>query len=366
MKRKDRLTWTAAGVLRQVVLGCALTVALTPAAQSAPLKVVASFSILGDMVANVGGEDVSVTTIVGADGDAHVFEPTPQDAKTLASAQLLFVNGLEFEAWLPRLVQASGFKGVQVVASQGITPLAFSEHAAHDADDGHEDEDHDHDHDHDHEHAAGDAHDHDHDHDDDDDDHDHEDDHTAAHDHDDEHHHAHGSHDPHAWQDLRLAQRYVANIADALAQADPQHAQGYRARAQAYTAQLAALDADIKARVARIPAGERKVVTSHDAFGYFAHAYDITFLSAAGISSQAEPSAQDLARLIDRIRAENIRAVFIENITSPRLIEQIARETGAKVGGILYSDALSANPPANTYLGMMRWNADQILSVLKR
>jgi len=361
MKRKNRLTWVAAGMLRQVVLGCALAAALAPAVQSAPLKVVASFSILGDMVANVGGEDVAVTAIVGPDGDAHVFEPTPQDAKTLASAQLLFVNGLEFEAWLPRLVQASGFKGVQVVASQGITPLAFSEHDAHDADDDHED------HDHDHDHAAGDAHDHAaaHDHDDD---HDHEDDHdhTAAHDHDDDHHHAHGSHDPHAWQDLSLAQRYVANIADALAQADPQHAQGYRARAQAYTAQLAALDAEVKARAARIPADARKVVTSHDAFGYFAHAYDITFLSAAGISSQAEPSAQDLARLIDRIRAEHIRAVFIENITSPRLIEQIARETGAKVGGVLYSDALSASPPANTYLGMMRWNADQILLVLER
>jgi len=165
---------------------------------------------------------------------------------------------------------------------------------------------------------------------------------------------------------LGLAQRYVNNIADALAQADPKNARSYRSRAQAYRAQLAALDADIKARVARIPAEQRKVVTSHDAFGYFAHAYDVTFLSAAGISSQAEPSAQDLARLIDRIRAENIRAVFVENITSPRLIEQIARETGAKVGGVLYSDALSASPPANTYLGMMRWNADQVLSALGR
>jgi len=335
MNRKS--TFGVTHVLRHIALGCVLAAAAGSAtAQTARLNVVASFSILGDMVANVGGEDITLATIVGPDGDAHVFEPTPQNAKTLSNAQLLFVNGLEFEAWLPRLIQASGFKGVQAVASQGITPLAFSGHDAHDDDHEDEHDDHDdHEHDHEHEHEHG-------------------------------HSHAHGSHDPHAWQDLSLAQRYVDNIAQALAQADPQHAQNYRARAQAYNAQLAALDADIKTRMAQIPASARKVVTSHDAFGYFAHAYDVTFLSAAGISSQAEPSAQDLARLIDRIRAENIRAVFVENITSPRLIEQIARETGAKVGGVLYSDALSAQPPANTYLGMMRWNADQILSALKQ
>jgi len=324
----------------RLALGCGLIVAAvqgagaqgtTGTAQASPLKVVASFSILGDMVANVGGEDIVLSTIVGPDGDAHVYEPTPRDARTLAQAQLLFVNGLEFEAWLPRLVQASGFRGTQVVVSQGITPLAFSEHDMHEGDDDHDDHDHDHDHDH-----------------------------ATAHDHD----HTHGSHDPHAWQDLRHAQRYVSNIADALAQADPENAQAYRSRAQAYRARLADLDADIKARAARIPVAQRKVVTSHDAFGYFAHAYDVTFLSAAGISSQAEPSAQDMARLIDRIRTENIRAVFVENITSPRLIEQISRETGARVGGVLYSDALSARAPANTYLGMMRWNADQILSAL--
>jgi len=306
---------------RVVAAGCTLSLALFAGQVAAQtLKVVASFSILADMVAQVGGDHISLSTIVGPDGDAHVYEPTPQDAKALAGAQLLFVNGLEFEGWLPRLVQASGFQGTQVVATQGITPLVFSE-AEHDDD---------HDHDHDHEHA-----------------------------------HAHGGVDPHAWQDLRLAQRYVNNITWALVQADPQHAETYRARSQAYVQQLAALDADIRARVARIPQARRKVVTSHDAFGYFAHAYDITFLAAAGISSQAEPSARDMARLIDQIRRENIRDVFVENITSPRLIEQLARETGARLGGVLYSDALSAKAPADTYLGMMRWNAQQLLGALE-
>jgi len=309
MNKRKTLAAGLAAVLQRTVLGGALALTMGHAAVAQqPLRVVASFSILGDMVKNVGGEHVTVATIVGPDGDAHVYEPKPSDAKNLAEAQILFVNGLEFEGWLARLVAASGFKGTHVVATQGITPIVFDE----------EDDDHDHDHD-------DDDHDHDHDHD-----------------------HHHGSQDPHAWQDLSLAQ------------------QDYRARAQSYNAQLAALDADIKARAANIPPAQRKVVTSHDAFGYFAQAYDIQFLAAAGISSQSEPSAQALARLIDRIRAENIRAVFVENITSPRLIEQIARETGAKVGGVLYSDALSAQPPAHTYLGMMRWNAEQILSTLGR
>jgi len=363
MKKRKTLAVGLAALLQRTLLGGAFVLGLggTAAAQT-PLRVVASFSILGDLVQNVGGEHVQVSTIVGPDGDAHVYEPKPGDAKTLASAQLLFINGLEFEGWLARLVEASGFKGTQVVATRGITPIAFS--AA-------EDEDHDEDHDHDHDHA--DAHDHDHGHEHaqvaaHDHDHGHEHAQVAAHDHGHEHahEHHHGSQDPHAWQDLSLAQQYVRNIADALVAADPAHAQDYRARAQSYNSQLAALDVQVKARVAGIPADARKVVTSHDAFGYFAKAYDIQFLAAAGISSQSEPSAQDLARLIDRIRAENIRAVFVENITSPRLIEQIARETGAKVGGVLYSDALSAQPPAHTYLGLMRWNTDQILSALER
>jgi len=342
MKKRNTLALGLAAVLQRTVLGGALALALGGAAEAQqPLRVVSSFSILGDLVKNVGGEHVNVSTIVGPDGDAHVYEPKPSDAKTLASAQLLFINGLEFEGWLARLVEASGFKGTQVVATRGITPIAFIEAEDEDHDHDHDDDDHDHDNDHDH----ADAHDHDHEH---------------------AHEHHHGSQDPHAWQDLSLTQQYVRNIADALVEADPAHAQDYRARAQSYNAQLAALDAEVKARAARIPEAARKVVTSHDAFGYFAKAYDIQFLAAAGISSQSEPSAQDLARLIDRIRAENIRAVFVENITSPRLIEQIARETGAKVGGVLYSDALSAQPPANTYLGLMRWNTDQILSALER
>lgn len=158
--------------------------------------------------------------------------------------------------------------------------------------------------------------------------------------------------------------RYVNNIAQGLASADPAHAADYQARAQAYVQQIQALDADIRARMAKVPVAQRQVVTSHEAFGYFGKAYGVTFLAAAGVSSQAEPSAREVARLIDQIRRDGIRAVFVENVTSPRLVEQIARETGAKAGGVLYSDALSAKPPADTYLGMMRWNADQLLKAL--
>jgi len=197
-----------------------------------PLKAVASFSILGDIVREVGGNDVSLTTLVGPDGDAHEYEPTPGDAKKLSAARVLFVNGLEFETWLPKLTKASGFAGQTVVASQGITPRKF-------AGDGHG--------------GKHDAHDHDHDHD---------------HDHKDGHHH-HGDADPHAWQSLANGVIYARNVAEGLAAADPAHAEAYRQRATAYIAKLDALDARAKQTFGAIPAERRKVVTSHDAFGYF-------------------------------------------------------------------------------------------------
>lgn len=285
------------------------------------LNVVTSFSILADMVANVGGEHIDVVSIVGRNADSHGFEPTPKDARKLAGADLLFINGLEFEAWLPRLLEAAGFKGKQIVLSRGVTPLAFSEPEEK------------------HAHEVVNS---------------------------DDHSHEHGNVDPHAWQDPVNAIVYVQNIAQGLVEADPANAASYRARAQSYIDAIRQVDHDIRQALESIPQGSRTAVTSHDAFGYFAKAYGIQLFSTVGVSSQAEASAKDVARLIDLVRKKNVKAIFIENITNPRLIEQIARETGASVGGALYSDALAQEgQAADSYLGMMRWNANLMLKALK-
>ncbi|WP_418647295.1 metal ABC transporter solute-binding protein, Zn/Mn family [Thauera butanivorans] len=277
-------------------------------AQAEPLEVTASFSILGDMVREVGGDRVRVRTLVGANEDAHAFQPRPSDARQIGSSALVVVNGLGFDDWMARLARSGGYKGTIVVASEGVSTIEM-------ADDGH---DHDHDH----------------------------------HGHD----HGHGA-DPHAWQDLGNAQRYVANIAAALAAADPAHADSYRANAERYQGELKVLDAEIRAAFATLPAERRKVVTSHDAFAYFGKAYGIRFLAPVGVSNNAEPTARGVARLITQLKAEKIPAVFIENIADARLIERIRAESGTRIGGTLYSDALSAaDGPAPDYLSMMRSN----------
>lgn len=317
---------------RRTLLGAAAGVALCAlspvgAFAAEPLKVVASFSILGDMVQEVGKEHVTVTTLVGPDGDAHVYEPTPNDAASLAAADVLVVNGLDFETWLPRLVAASGFRGAEVVTTTGITPLAFEDH---------DEDDHDHD-------ETAESHDH----------------------HDGGHHHHHGPNDPHAWQSLANGVIYARNIAAALAKADPGNAAAYEANAASYIASLEALDAEVKAAFAAIPAERRKVVTSHDAFGYFGAAYGVEFIAPTGMSTDAEASAADVAGIIDQIKAEHITAVFVENITNTKLIDQIAAETGATVGGELFSDALSGpDGPAPTYLKMFEWNTGQLTRTL--
>ena len=337
---------------RRTVLAAALGATLAfassfcVAATAGPLKVVASFSILGDMVNVIGGEQVDLTTIVGANGDSHSFEPTPKDSKALAQAQLLIVNGLGFEAWLPRLVKSSGFKGVEVVASNGVKPRML---------DGTQEDEHD---------QASKAH----DHADDKKDH-------AGHSDDDskktqspagdEQHH-HGNVDPHAWQSLENGVIYATNIANALSKADPQHAKDYQQRAKLYIAAMKKLDAEIKQTLNEIPQARRKVVTSHDAFGYFGQAYGVEFISAVGFSSDAEPSAKEMAAIIDQVKKEHVPAVFVERITSAKLIKQIAAETGAKVGGTLYSDALGKpDEPAGTYLGMFTWNAGRLIYALQ-
>ena len=353
----------------------ALSLAAPAIAESdRPTPVVATFSILGDMVKRIGGEHVAVTTLVGPDGDAHVYQPTPADARAVSEATILIANGLQFEGWLDRLIDASDFDGMRVVATEGIEPIAFEDEHDDDHDDDHDehaedghDDDHDHDHDHDDHAEAG--HDDDHDHDehaeaathDHDDDHDDEE-HAGGDDHD---HHHHGAFDPHAWQSLDNAVAYVDNITAALAQADPANAADFYQSRAAYVAEIEALDAEIREIVAGLSADQRIVVTSHDAFQYFGRGYGLTFLAPQGLSTESEASAKDVARLIQQIRERGIRAVFVENIGDSRLLEQIADETGAVIGGTLYPDALSGpDGPASTYLDMMRHNATTLAQAL--
>jgi len=275
------------------------------------LNVIATFSILGDFVKNVGGDRLEVATLVGPNGNAHVYAPSPGDAKKVADAKLVFVNGLGFEGWLERLVKASGTKAPIVVATKGIKPLE----------------------------RAG-EHGHDHDHD-------------------------HGRADPHAWQSVANAKIYVANIRDALIAADPAGKDAYLANAAAYLAKLDALERDVREVIAKIPADRRRVITSHSAFGYFQDAYGVSFTAPQGVSTEAEASAKDVAAIIAQIKKQKAAAVFLENVTDPRLVEQIARETGAKVGGTLYSDALTDDKgDATTYIDLIRHNLRQLASAL--
>ena len=345
----------------------ALSLSAPAIAQSdRPTPVVATFSILGDMVKRIGGEHIAVTTLVGPNGDAHVYQPTPADARAVSEATILVVNGLQFEGWLDRLIDASDFDGMRVVATEGIEPIAFddehdqgdnldvhAEEAGHDH--GHDDQaeaGHDDDHDHD-KHAKAAAHNHDDDHDD------------KAHAEAGHDHHDHGVFDPHAWQSLGNAADYVDNITAALAQADPANAADFYQNRAAYVAEIEALDAEIREIVAALPAERRIVVTSHDAFQYFGGEYGLTFIAPQGLSTESEASAKDVARLIQQIRERGIHAVFIENIGDARLLEQIANETGAAIGGTLYPDALSGpDGPAPTYLDMMRHNTMTLAQAL--
>ncbi|NJS39454.1 MAG: metal ABC transporter substrate-binding protein [Rhodobacteraceae bacterium] len=325
---------------RRLLLASAAALAFAaPAFAEDKLKVIATFSILGDITANIGGDRVEVTTLVGPDGDAHVFQPAPADAQAVANAQVIVANGLGFEGWMDRLIEASGTTAALVTASDGVSPIAFgedkpAEEAGHD--------------DHDHDHAEGEAHDHDHE--------------EAGHD-----DHDHGAFDPHAWQSVTNVALYVGNIERGLAAADPAGAETYKANATAYLAELAALDAEMRSAITALPEDRRTIITSHDAFGYFAEAYGLDFVAPQGISTEAEASAQDVAALITQIKEAGITAVFVENIADRRLLDQIASETGAVVGGTLYSDALSAaDGPAATYLAMMRYNLGQLTGALSQ
>jgi zinc/manganese transport system substrate-binding protein len=278
----------------------AILVVVSPARAQERLNVVASFSILGDFARNVGNDRVSVTTLVGPNGDVHVYTPAPADAQKIADAKIVVINGLGLEGWLPRLVQSSGGKATIVTATANITPRKLGADA-----------------------------------------------------------------DPHAWQSVANARIYVANIRDAFAAAEPAGAEAYRANAEAYLTKLDALDREVREAVAQIPVTHRKVISTHNAFGYFAAAYGIEFLAPLGVSTESEPSARDIAGIITQIRTAKIPAIFLENISDPRLIRRIAAETGAKVGGTLYSDSLTGEKgDAPTYIELVRHNIRALTSAL--
>ena len=280
---------------------CAVLAASTlPAQAQGRLNVVASFSILADFAQNIGGDRASVTTLVGPDSDVHVYTPAPADAKKVADARLLIVNGLGLEGWLPRLVQSSGSKAAIVTATHGIVPL-----------------------------EAG------------------------------------GAADPHAWQSVVDARIYVANIRDAFVAADPADAEVFRANADGYLAKLDALDREVRIAVGQIPPAHRKVISTHRAFGYFAAAYGIQFIAPFGVSTDSEPSARDIADIITQIKTAKIPAIFLENISDDRLINRVAAETGARLGGTLYSDSLTDEKGlAPTYIDMVRHNIKALTSAL--
>jgi zinc/manganese transport system substrate-binding protein len=273
------------------------------------IPVVASFSILGDLVSTLGGERVAVSTLVGPDEDAHVFEPRPQDLKTVAQARLVVLNGLGFEGWMMRLAQAANFKGETLIAAQGITARKMA----------------------------------------------------------DEDHPGHLATDPHAWQNPRNVEVYAQNIVTALARIDPAGADYYRERGTRYIASLKELDDWAAARFATIPAAKRQIITSHDAFGYLGARYGVRLHAAQGLSTESEPDARGVARLIAQIRQARIKALFVENMSDPKLLERLGRDAGVEPSGRLYADALStADGPAPTYLAMMRYNVEQLVAGMRK
>ncbi len=287
------------------LVGLALAGAKTHAATRT--KAVASFSILGDMVREIGGDRVELTTLVGPNADVHAYEPTPLAARSVAQANVLVRNGLGLEGFLARLTGAAGFRGVLVEATKGIAPRLTATHAGEPRE----------------------------------------------------------VVDPHAWQSLANGKVYAANIVAGLIAADPEGGSVYDANAARFAVAMDELDAEIRTKLKMLPPERRRVITTHDAFGYFGAAYGIAFIAPEGVSTDSEPSAQDIARIVRQIRSEHIPAVFLENITDPRLLEQIARDTGARIGGVLYSDALSGpGGPAGTYLAMFRHNLAVLMAAL--
>ena len=304
VNRRNLFRATAASILSAwPALPLRAQAQVQPQAAVAAPQIVASFSILADMLREIAPVALQVTSLVAPDADAHVFAPTPSHGKRLAQAGLVVVNGLGFEGWIDRLVKVSGYSGPVVTASRGITPRDTGKPRSH-----------------------------------------------------------HGT-DPHAWQDLAMARRYVANLSDGIAERWPQHQAELKQRSAAYLERIEQLEQRVREQLATVPRAQRRVITSHDAFGYYAAAYGVDFLAPQGWNTHSEPSAAAVARLIRQIRQDSVRALFIENISDPRLIQRIAQEAGARVGGTLYSDALSAaGGPADTYLKLFEHNTRTLVA----
>ena len=297
-------------IVRPLLLALSLFAVSLPASAQTPIKAVATFSILGNLLAEVAGDKAELSVVVGPDIDAHAYQPRPSDARALADAKVLVSNGLGFEGWIDRLAKAAPFKGKAVVASTGVATIPAAPGGGH---------------------AHG-------------------------------HSHGHGP-DPHCWQDVQRVRTYVANIAKGLAEADPPNAAHYRDRAQAFDRRLVELDAWVKEEIAKVPADKRRAITGHDSFRYFSSAYGVKFQSPRGYNTSSEPSARDVAALIREAREQRIKALFVENMTNPGLVDQIARESGAVVGPRLYTDALSGpDGPAPTYEKMMRHNVTALVA----
>lgn len=291
------------------LLFCVAVLVPVARAEAPPVRVLASFSILADMVGAVGGNRVQVSSLVGAGQDAHAFAPRASDIRALKAAQVVVHNGLGFEPWMARMLRAARFEGQVVVATDGITPrVAENDHAGHANHHGHE-----------------------------------------------------GMVDPHAWLDPRNAHHYVHNIAAGLSAADPAGKTYYAARAADYRKQVDALHAELQGRLARLPVARRTIVTPHDSFGYFGNAYGLRFIAPAGLSNEVAPSAAAVAKLISQLRTLKVEVVYLENFADNRLIDRIRKEAGARSGGLLYSDALSQAGTASTYLGLMRHNVETLL-----
>jgi zinc/manganese transport system substrate-binding protein len=288
------------GLILALALG-----AFSQGAMAKTLNVVTSFSVLGDMVQQVGGKHVHVDTLVGPDGDPHTFEPSPKDSVLLSKADVVVVNGLGLEGWLDRLVKASGFKGELVVASAGVKTHTLDEDGK-----------------------------------------------TVT--------------DPHAWNSATNGALYAQNILAGLVKADPQDEAALNASGQKYIAQLQEIDGWAKARFNAIPLAKRKVLTSHDAFGYFGRAYGVTFMAPQGLSSESEASAAQVGALINQIKAGGVHTWFMENQLDPRLVKQIATATGAQPGGELYPEALSKpGGVADSYVKMLRHNVESLANSMK-
>lgn len=281
-------------------------IAFSATASAAELKAVASFTVLADVVKQVGGKHVSVSSLVKPDGDPHEFEPSPADAKSLKAADVVFVSGLGLEGWMDRLISASGYKGTPVTVSDGIKTREMDEDGK-----------------------------------------------TIT--------------DPHVWNSPLNVKVWVENIETTLAAADPAGKDEYKANATAYLKKLDELDRYAHTKFDPIPDDRRKILTSHDAFGYFGREYNVKFLSPLGVSTETEASAGDVAKLIEQIKAEHVKTYFFENSNDPRLVKQVAKATGAEPGGELYVESLSkAKGPAATYEKMFRYNVDQIAAAISK